>query len=99
MSPEDIKAVRLAMEHTQQELAALLGLHAMTISKWERGVAHPGPYHIALLAAFQRSAGSRPNVGRCAREALPVKRAPYALYVMLGGAFGEAEEATCSQRS
>lgn len=38
-----IKQMREAMGHTQLSLAVAIGVHSMTLSKWERGVAEPHP--------------------------------------------------------
>jgi molybdopterin-binding protein len=52
----EIKALRQALGLSQAELAALLGTHTMTISKWERGKLAPGEHHHKLLTAFARAA-------------------------------------------
>jgi len=52
----DVKGLRLALGLGQAELAALLGTHAMTVSKWERGKLTPGEHHVRLLGAFARAA-------------------------------------------
>jgi len=52
----EIKKLRQALGLSQLELAALLGTHAMTVSKWERGKLTPGEHHRRLLAAFARAA-------------------------------------------
>lgn len=52
----DIKKLRLSLGLSQPALAALLGTHAMTVSKWERGKLSPGEHHRRLLAAFARAA-------------------------------------------
>jgi molybdopterin-binding protein len=52
----DTKALRERLSLTQAELAALLGTHAMTVSKWERGKLEPGEHHRRLLTAFARAA-------------------------------------------
>lgn len=38
-----IREMRLAMRHTQLSLAVQIGVHPVTISKWERGVISPHP--------------------------------------------------------
>ena len=50
----DLKKLRHALGLSQPELAALLGTHAMTVSKWERGKLEPGAHHRRLLGAFAR---------------------------------------------
>ena len=53
----DIARIRRAHRLTQTRLAALVGVHPMTVSKWERGVLAPGPYEQALLTSLARSPG------------------------------------------
>src|SRR5262245_46634874 len=50
------QALRKQLGLSQSELAALLGTHAMTVSKWERGKLRPGEHHERLLTAFARAA-------------------------------------------
>jgi molybdopterin-binding protein len=52
----DIRRVRRRLGLSQRQLAELLGSHAMTVSKWERGVLKPGERHGRLLRAFARAA-------------------------------------------
>ena len=40
---------------TQIEFAALLGVHPLTVSKWERGALEPSSYFEALIAVFDRA--------------------------------------------
>jgi transcriptional regulator with XRE-family HTH domain len=37
MQPDELKALRTQAGYSQPELAAALGVHEMTISRWERG--------------------------------------------------------------
>ena len=61
----DVRHLRRRLGISQRELAELLGTHAMTISKWERGVAEPGERHRRLLRAFSQAAerGARVEPG------------------------------------
>jgi transcriptional regulator with XRE-family HTH domain len=43
---------RLSRGWTQQHLADLLGTTAQTVSRWERGIATPGPYHRNKLSTI-----------------------------------------------
>ncbi len=44
-----IAALRHALGFTQGELGELLGVHAVTVGKWERGVARPTHYQWEAL--------------------------------------------------
>ena len=44
MHPEELKRLRERLALTQQELAKEIGVHPMTVSKWETGASGiPGP--------------------------------------------------------
>ena len=52
-SPSDrLRVLRKRLGLTQGRLAELLGVHAMTVSKWERGLLEPTPYQAAILQAL-----------------------------------------------
>lgn len=44
--------VRKALGLTQAQFAQLLGVHSMTVSKWERRVTMPSAYQTALMNEF-----------------------------------------------
>lgn len=48
---QQIRAARVRMKHTQASLAAAIGVHSMTVSKWERGTARP---HRVFIEAILR---------------------------------------------
>lgn len=49
MRPDHIKRLRETLDVSQGELAALLGVHFMTVSKWERGLLDPSAFYSGLL--------------------------------------------------
>jgi len=55
----DVAAFRARAKLTQAELAQLIGLHPLTISKIERGVSEPQPFQRALLRSFQKQRSSK----------------------------------------
>jgi putative transcriptional regulator len=59
MTPAAIAAIRKALGLSQVEFGQLFGAHFMTISKWERGLAQPSPYQIALMEQFARTAQAK----------------------------------------
>ena len=46
------RRVRKNLALTQVQLALMLGCHAMTVSKWERGIKEPSTWQSAFLWAF-----------------------------------------------
>jgi len=52
----DIARLRTRLGLSQRELAQLIGSHAMTVSKWERGLLHPSEHQARLLRAFVQAA-------------------------------------------
>jgi len=55
MTPHELRAWRKAHDLSQLELADLLEVHAMTLSKWERGV-HSIPRLVPrILATIDRA--------------------------------------------
>lgn len=51
-----IKSLRESLTMNQAQFAQLLGVHPITVSKWEREEAVPTPYQATLLAQFQTGA-------------------------------------------
>ena len=58
-----VRAVREKLGVSQKELAELLGTHAMTVSKWERGVLQPSDHHRRVLRAMAAAAERGPHLG------------------------------------
>jgi putative transcriptional regulator len=44
------------MKMNQAQFSQLLGVHPITVSKWERGESQPSPYQNSLLTQFQQGA-------------------------------------------
>lgn len=64
MSPAEITQIRQRLALTQAELAALLGVHLVTVSRWERGTLKPSNWHLSVLAVFAAAAARKPKAGR-----------------------------------
>jgi molybdopterin-binding protein len=56
MSMRSWKSTRNRLGLSQQQFADLLGVHPMTISKWERGVLEPNEHQRGLLRALSEAA-------------------------------------------
>lgn len=54
-----IKSIRELLGLNQLQFAQLLGVHPITVSKWERGVAAPTDYQQAFLSQFQVAAKNK----------------------------------------
>jgi molybdate transport system regulatory protein len=52
----DLKTLRARLGLKQADLAELLGVHAMTVSRWERGELKPSAHQRRLLRAFADAA-------------------------------------------
>jgi len=85
----ELVALRQRLAVTQKVLAELLGVHRITVSKWERGELAPSAYHRALLVAFSDACLRVPHVGRRWASAAALRRyGPHiALYRLLQAAF------------
>jgi putative transcriptional regulator len=54
----DIAIQRKALGLSQLEFGQLFGVHVMTASKWERGIAAPSAYQVALIREFEEAAAA-----------------------------------------
>lgn len=54
---ERIRLIRDRLGLTQQQLAQMLGVHPVTLSRWERNQAEPGPYNVQQLLLLEEGAG------------------------------------------
>jgi transcriptional regulator with XRE-family HTH domain len=59
MQGAEIKSTRELLGLTQVQFAQLLGVHPITVSKWERDVSPPTPYQNALFLQFQLAARNK----------------------------------------
>ena len=89
MSPTEIASLRKSLRLTQEQFAQLLGVHSLTISKWERGVLHPTPYQTALMHSFGKASQRKPELGEQIATALVVAGVGVALFYLLRAAFEE----------
>ena len=66
MTGQELRRRREALGLSQAQLAALVGVHANTVARWERGevrIPHPGMLDLALEALERRQAdAARPPV-------------------------------------
>ena len=55
LGPE-IRSLRQSLELNQAQFAQLMGVHAITVSKWESGITAPTDYQHAFLSQYQIAA-------------------------------------------
>jgi putative transcriptional regulator len=89
MTGHQICQIRKNLGLNQAELAQLLGVHGMTVSKWERGVLHPNPYQASLLERFGVAAEKRNFQNQLGNLLLSAGIAAV-LYLLLRAVFEEA---------
>jgi transcriptional regulator with XRE-family HTH domain len=87
MSPKEIVRIREALGFTQSELALLIGVHQITVSKWEREILTPTAHQVAIMEAFGKAADRDSQAGAAAVQLLTSKGVAAALHHLLGTAF------------
>lgn len=80
----DVRQVRELLGLTQAELGLLLGVHAVTVCRWETGALMPSIFAAALLLDFQRARERMPALD--VRLVLQRAGAVQALYELLHAA-------------
>jgi len=83
----NLKELRQCLGIAQTELAELVGAHAMTVSKWERGVARPSAGQKRILRALSLAAEHGARVDLKAARKDPAR----ALATLLDHAYREPE--------
>ena len=53
MTGTEIRAIRRLLGLNQAQFAQLMGVHAITVSKWESGVTSPTDYQQAFLSQYR----------------------------------------------
>lgn len=98
MTPSEIFEVRTSLGMTQGQLAQLLGVHTLTISKWERGDRlHPTPHQEAILRSAHAATKRTPDIGALVVATLVGAGVGVALFYLLRAAF-EPENTTEAKR-
>ena len=84
----EIAQVRKGLNMTQAQLGQLLGVHPLTVSKWERDILKPSPHQQAMLTSFKKAKDNRPDIGDIVVGLLVGAGVALAIYVILEAAFG-----------
>lgn len=87
MTAAEVQVVRTRLGLSQVQLAQLLGVHPLTVSKWERGLLGPTPHQAALLQSFAQASEAKEQVGREAAQLLLTAGVAVALFALLSAAF------------
>jgi transcriptional regulator with XRE-family HTH domain len=56
MTGSEIRSIRRLLGLNQAQFGQLMGVHAITVSKWESGVTSPTPYQEAFLNQYRVAA-------------------------------------------
>jgi transcriptional regulator with XRE-family HTH domain len=89
MTGNQVQTIRTKLGLSQVQLAQLLGVHPLTVSKWERQVLEPTPHHTALLESFSKAAVAEKQIGNEVANLLVGAGVVVALYVLLKAAVGD----------
>jgi len=70
-----LKTLRQRLNLSQRELGEILGVHVMTVSRWERGVLDPSAHQKRILRALADAAerGLRASPGSGGRKGNPLR--------------------------
>lgn len=92
MTSPEVTKIRTDLGLTQVQFGQLLGVHPLTVSKWERGLLDPAPHQQALINSFQRAKAAQAAVGKEAQTLLATAGVALALFILLRAAFGEGPQ-------
>lgn len=86
MKPHEIKLARELLRLTQAQLGQVLGVHWITVSRWERGRSPPGEFYKGIYYQLLHRADNVKSraVGRQVRRLLASQGSTVALYRLLG---------------
>lgn len=80
---EEVKQIRENLGMTQPQLAQLLGVHHLTVSKWERDLLHPNAHQASMLQSFNKATVKQDNIGEIALKLLVGAGVAWAVYELL----------------
>jgi transcriptional regulator with XRE-family HTH domain len=87
-----VSALRQKLGLSQVQLAQLLGVHPLTVSKWERDVLAPTDHHVQLLASFAKARRAKAAIGSEVAALLVTAGVVVALFTLLEAAIGNPRE-------
>jgi len=89
MTGKQVSELRQKLGLSQAQLAQLLGVHSLTVSKWERNILVPTPHQEELLSSFAKARRAQKTIGEEVAELLLTAGVVVALYTLLEAAFGD----------
>jgi putative transcriptional regulator len=89
VTPQQVAELRDTLGLSQVQLAQLLGVHPLTVSKWERGLLVPTEHQAALLESFRKAGKARKGIGDEVASLLLTAGVVVALFVLLEAAVGK----------
>ena len=87
-----LKILRQNLRISQAKLAALIGVHPLSVSKWERGLLKPNRYKSELLHAFYKASKRNPELKNTFSHYMKTNGAIPALSKLLEIAFKNEQE-------
>lgn len=78
-SAEGVKWIRARLGLTQEQFSVLMGVHYITVARWETHVASPTAWASDILAALMRAPDPDPKVIRAALDTSPAHALAHAL--------------------
>jgi putative transcriptional regulator len=83
MSGAQIRLIRERLGMSQMQFGQLLGVHWVTVSRWERGELKPSPYQQEMISNFQVAWRREKDIGQRATNELLVVGVVAALLILL----------------
>lgn len=94
LTSTSIRQLRVDLGLTQAQMASLMNIHPVTMSRWETPRENkytPSIYQNVLLRAFQRACEDDPTIKHELAKVLLGFGAPAALFFVLRATFGKAD--------
>ena len=89
LSHTTVRQVRSSLGLSQAQLGALLGVHQMTVWKWEGGQSAPTPHQWAMLERFLEAHDRDDQIGAKAIRWLASAGVAFALFMLLKTVFDD----------
>ena len=88
MTPNEIRSLRTSLKLGQAEFAQMLGVHPMTVSRWEQEALSPTVYHEVWMKEFNAAVAKDETVGNILKGVLIGAGIAAAIYLLLSKSRG-----------